>query len=134
MMSLGTDFETYAKWQGFVEEPAAKDFVARKVHTIALKKVKGTHWNVIKCQERLGDCSEAAVRQATINLNSRVWKSLEGSLPKLYCIDLAEAYVMQESVNLRIFGEKKRYDLPSPNGGLHEKPSAKGRTGKENRY
>ncbi len=34
MMSLGTDFETHAKWQGSIEEPGAKDFIARKVHTI----------------------------------------------------------------------------------------------------
>ncbi len=36
---LGTDFEKRAKWQGFVEEPAAKDFVARKVRTIEWNKV-----------------------------------------------------------------------------------------------
>jgi hypothetical protein len=70
MMSLGTDFETHANWQGYVEVPTAKDFVARKVHTITLRKVKGTHWNAIKCQERLGNHPEAVVRQATINLNS----------------------------------------------------------------
>ncbi len=29
--SLGTNFEMHAKWQGYVEEPAAKDFIARKV-------------------------------------------------------------------------------------------------------
>ncbi len=52
--SLGTDFEMHAYWQGYVEVPAAKDFVARKVHTITLSKVQGTHWNGIKCQERLG--------------------------------------------------------------------------------
>jgi hypothetical protein len=46
--SLGTDFKTHVKWQGYVEEPAAKDFFARKVHTIALSKVQGTHWNAIK--------------------------------------------------------------------------------------
>jgi hypothetical protein len=34
MMSLGTDFEMHANWQGYVEVPAAKDFIARKVHTI----------------------------------------------------------------------------------------------------
>jgi hypothetical protein len=89
MTSLGTDFETHAKWQGYIEEPTAKDFVARKVHTIALNKVQGTHWNVIKCQECLGNHPEAVIRQATINLNLRVWKSLEDSLPELYCIDLA---------------------------------------------
>ena len=33
MTSLGTDFETHAIWQGYVEDPAAKDFVARKACT-----------------------------------------------------------------------------------------------------
>jgi hypothetical protein len=87
-----------------------------------------------KCKERLGDCPEAVVRLATINLNSQVWKSLEDSFPELYCIDLVEAYVMQESVSLRILGEEKRYDLRLPNGCLHEKPLEKGGTGKEIRY
>jgi hypothetical protein len=124
----------HATWQGYVEVPAAKDFVARKVRTFALSEVQGTHWNAIKCQERLGNRPEAVVRQATINLNSRVWKSHEDSLPKLYCIDLVEAYVTRESVSSRILGEKKRYDSQSPNGCLHEKPSAKGGTGKKNWY
>jgi hypothetical protein len=34
MTSFGTDFEMHAIWQGYVEEPAAKDFVARKAFTI----------------------------------------------------------------------------------------------------
>jgi hypothetical protein len=38
MTSLGTDFEMQAKWQGNIDEPAAKDFVARKAHTIALSE------------------------------------------------------------------------------------------------
>jgi hypothetical protein len=63
-MSLGTDFEMHAMWQGYVEEPAAKDFVARKVHTIELNKVQGTHWNANKCQEHLGNHPEAVVRQS----------------------------------------------------------------------
>jgi hypothetical protein len=33
---------------------------------------------------------------------SQVWKSLWDSFPELYCIDLAEAYVMRESVSSRI--------------------------------
>jgi hypothetical protein len=103
MTSLGTDFEMHAKWQGSVEEPAAKDFVARKVCTIELNKVEGTNWNANKCKERLGSCPEAVNRQATINLDSRVWKSLGHSLPELYCIDLVEAYVTQENVSLRNF-------------------------------
>jgi hypothetical protein len=38
MTSLRTDFEMHAIWQGYNEEPAAKDFVARKACTIALKE------------------------------------------------------------------------------------------------
>jgi hypothetical protein len=95
------------KWQGSVEEPAAKDFFARKVRTIELNKVHGTSWNAIKCKERLGSCPEAVIRQATINLDSRVWKSLGDFFPKLYCIDLAEAFVTQESVSLRIYVKRK---------------------------
>jgi hypothetical protein len=48
MTSLGTDFKKHAKWQGSIEESAAKDFVARKVRTIKLNKMKGTHWNANK--------------------------------------------------------------------------------------
>jgi hypothetical protein len=83
----------HAKWQGSIEEPTVKDFLAMKFHTIELNKVQGTNWNAIKCKELLGSCPEAVVRQATINLYSRVWKSLEDSLPELFCVDLAEAYV-----------------------------------------
>jgi hypothetical protein len=36
MMSLVTDFEMNASWQGSVEEPTAKDFIVRKARTIAL--------------------------------------------------------------------------------------------------
>jgi hypothetical protein len=84
-----------------------KDFVARKANTIALSKVQGTNWNVIKCKERLGNCPEAVIGQATINLYLGVWKSLEDSLSELYWVDLAEAYVTQESASLRVFVTKK---------------------------
>jgi hypothetical protein len=107
MTSLGTDFETHAKWQESVEEPAAKDFVARKVRTIKLTEVQGTSWNVIKCEVRLRSHPEAVVRQATINLYSQAWKYLGDSFPKLYCVDLAEAHVMQESVRSRIYVRRK---------------------------
>jgi hypothetical protein len=134
MTSLGTDFEKHAKWQGSIEEPASKDFVAKKVHTIEWNKVQGTIYNAIKCKKRLRSCPETVARQATINLYSGVWKSLGDFFPELYCIDLAEAYVMQENVSLEILHEKKRYDLQSPNGRSHKKPLAKGGTGKESRY
>jgi hypothetical protein len=134
MMSLGTDFKKRAKWQGSVEEPTAKDFIERKVCTIKWNEVQGNIWNAIKCKEHLRSHPEAVIRQATINLYSQVWKSLGDFFPKLYCVDLAEAYVMQENVSLEILREKKRYDLRLPNGRSHNKPSTKGGTGKESRY
>jgi hypothetical protein len=42
MTSLGTDFETHAIWQGYIEDPATKDFVARKARTIAFSKAQVT--------------------------------------------------------------------------------------------
>ncbi len=68
MTFLGTDFEKRAKWQGYVEEPAAKNFVVRKVHTIKWNEVQETIWNTIRCKECLRSCPAAVVRQATINL------------------------------------------------------------------
>ncbi len=65
---LGTDFEKCAIWQGFVEEPAAKNFVVRKVRTIEWNKVLGISWNAIRCKERLRSHPAAVLRQATINL------------------------------------------------------------------
>ncbi len=42
MTSFVTDFETHAIWQGYLEDPAAKDFLARKTRTIALSKAQGS--------------------------------------------------------------------------------------------
>jgi hypothetical protein len=70
MTSLKIDFEAHAYRQEYVEAPTAKDFVARKARTIALSKAQGTHWNVIKSKECLGNCPKAVIRQATINLDS----------------------------------------------------------------
>jgi hypothetical protein len=69
MMSFGTDFETHAIWQGYAEDPAAKDFVARKACTITLRKAQGSCHNTSNNQPY-----------------SRVWKSLEDSIPELYCV------------------------------------------------
>jgi hypothetical protein len=44
----------HAIWQGYIEEPTAKDFVARKAGPIALSEAQGTPWDVIKCELRLG--------------------------------------------------------------------------------
>jgi hypothetical protein len=70
MTSLGTAFEMHAYWQGYAEEPAAKELVARKACTIASGKAQGTHWNMIKCKEHCGNPPEAVIGQATINLDS----------------------------------------------------------------
>ncbi len=47
MTSLGTDFEMHAIWQGYVEYPAAKDFVARKARTITLCEARGTQQSTL---------------------------------------------------------------------------------------
>ena len=67
-----TDFKKRAIWQGSIEEPAAKDFLARKIRTIEWNKVLGTSWNAIRCKEHLRSCPAAVVRQATINLIHKV--------------------------------------------------------------
>jgi hypothetical protein len=42
MTSFVTDFEMHAIWQEYVEDPTAKDFVARKARTIAFSKAQGS--------------------------------------------------------------------------------------------
>jgi hypothetical protein len=69
MTSFGTDFEMHAIWQGYVEDPAAKDFVARKACTITLSEVQGS-------------CHKIRDNQPY----SRVWKFLGDSIPKLYWV------------------------------------------------
>jgi hypothetical protein len=61
MTSLGTDFEMHAIWQGYIEDPAAKDFLARKARFMQ------------------------SARNPTINLIHE-WKSLRDSIPKLYFV------------------------------------------------
>jgi hypothetical protein len=71
MTSLRTDFEMHAIWQGYVEDPAAKDFVARKACIFAMSEAQGS-------------CHKTSNNQPY----SRVWKSLGDSILKLYCIAL----------------------------------------------
>ncbi len=47
MTSLGTDFEMHAIRHGYVEYPAAKDFVAKNARTIALCKAQGTRQSTL---------------------------------------------------------------------------------------
>ncbi len=71
MTSFGTDFERHAIWQGYIEDLAAKDFVVRKAHTIALSKAQAQ-----------GSCHKTSDNQPY----SRVWKSIGDSIPELYCV------------------------------------------------
>ncbi len=71
MTSFGTDFETHAIWQEYVEDPAAKDFIARKACTIAMSEARGS-------------CHKASNNQPY----SGVRKSLGESIPELFCIAL----------------------------------------------
>jgi hypothetical protein len=80
-MFLGTDFKKRAIWQGSVEEPAAKDFVARKVCTIEWNEVLGTSWNAIRCKERLRSRPAPVIRQATINLTHKFGNPLGIPVP-----------------------------------------------------
>jgi hypothetical protein len=68
MTSIVTDFEKHDKCQGYVENPTAKNFLVRKVHTFEWNEVQGTIWNAIKCEECLRSHPAAVIRQATINL------------------------------------------------------------------
>jgi hypothetical protein len=90
-----------------VNPSAPKEFLAKKTHTIASGKAQGTYWYRIKCKECFGNPLGAVIRQATINLDAQIWKSLEDSLPKMYCADLTEAYVTQESTRSSRLCEQK---------------------------
>jgi hypothetical protein len=96
MTSFVTDFETHAIWQGYVEDPAAKGFVARKARTIALSEARGS------CHKKTSNNQPY----------SRVWKSLGDSIPELYCIawlGLGHAKKCQ----FEDFCEKEGYELCS---------------------
>ncbi len=69
MTSFVTDFEMHAIWQGYIEDPAVKHFVARKACTIALSEAQGS-------------CHKTSDNQPY----SQVWKSLGDSIPKLYSV------------------------------------------------
>jgi hypothetical protein len=92
MTSFVTDFETHAIWQGYIEDPTAKDFVARKARTIALSKAQGS-------------CHKISDNQPY----SRVWKSLGDSIPELYSIAwLGLGHTRK--CQFEDFGERERYD------------------------
>ncbi len=85
-----------------------KGFCSKEGSHYQIEQRQGADWNTISCKEHLGSCPEAVVRQATINLDSLFWKSFGDSLPELYCVDLAKAYVTQENVSWRNFAWEEK--------------------------
>jgi hypothetical protein len=81
MTSLGTDFETHAIWQGYIEDPAAKDFVARKACTITLSEEQGTRQSTLFMSLEIswGFLSRAVLRSLA-GLKSRKKVSVWGFL------------------------------------------------------
>ncbi len=114
MTSLRTDFEMHAKWQGSIEEPAAKDFCCEGGLHYWIER---SAWNPLgrkQVPRALGESSRSCRQTSNNQPLFTSWKSLGDSLPELYCIDLAEAYVTQESVSSRILLKRK--------GMIHDSP------------
>jgi hypothetical protein len=81
MTSLRTDFEMHAIRQGYIEYPAAKDFVARKACTIALCEARGTRQSTLIHELEIpwGFHSRAVLRSLA-GLMSREKVSVQGFL------------------------------------------------------
>jgi hypothetical protein len=92
MMTFVTDFEMHAIWQGYVEDPIAKDFVARKAHTIALSKARGS-------------CHKTSDNQPIHEFGY----PFGDSIPGLYCVAwLGQGHARK--CQSKDFCEKERYD------------------------
>ncbi len=100
--SLGTDFEKCAIWQGSVEEPAAKDFCSKEGLHYQMEQSARNHLERNQVQRAPEKLSSSCRQTSNNQPYSQVQKSLWDFFPGLYCVDLAKAYVMQESVSLRI--------------------------------
>jgi hypothetical protein len=92
MMSFMTDFETHAIWQGYVEDPTVKDFIARKARTIALSKVRGS-------------CHKTSDNQPI----HKFGYPFGDSIPGLYCVAwLGQGHARK--CQSKDFCEKERYE------------------------
>ncbi len=87
-----TDSETHAIWQGCVEDPAAKDFVARKAHTIALSKAQGS-------------CHQTSNNQPI----HKFGYPFGDSIPGLYCVAW-QGQGHARKCQFEDFCEKERYE------------------------
>jgi hypothetical protein len=103
MMPLGTDFETHAIWQGYVEEPAAKDFVQGRPTLLQWAKHEELTgmWSSVKSAWELSrNCHRTSNNQPLFTSLDIPW----GFLTQAVLWYLAEAYVTRES-ELEDFGE-----------------------------
>ncbi len=81
MTSLGTDFEMLAIWKGYIEDPAAKVFVARKARTIALSKAQGTQQSTLFTSLEIHcEFHTRAVLHSLVGLMSQEKMSVQGFL------------------------------------------------------
>jgi hypothetical protein len=87
-----TDFEMHAIWQGYIKDPAAKDFIARRARTITLSEAQGS-------------CHKTSNNQPY----SQVWQSLEDSIPELYCVAW-RGLGHTRKCQFENFCEKERYE------------------------
>ncbi len=80
MTSLRNDFEMHA-WQGYFDDPTAKDFVVRKACTIALSKAQGIRQSALfmSLEISLGFLTRAVLRSLA-GLMSRKKVSVQGFL------------------------------------------------------
>jgi hypothetical protein len=107
-----TDFEMHAIWQGYVEDPSAKDFVARKVCTIALSEARGS-------------CHKTSNNQPIHKFGYPFGDSIHG----LYCVAwLGRGHARK--CRSKDFLRKKGMNRVQSNGRSYQKPSAKGGKGK----
>ncbi len=111
-----------------------KDFCSKEGLHYCIEQSARNPLGSDQVQRALGNCPEAVIGPATINLVSQVWKSLGDSLPKLYWVTkwrlMSREKVRDQGLSVE---RKERFDTRSPNGHLHPKPLAKGGKGKENR-
>ncbi len=89
-----------------VEAGAMASRAHELTHTIAPGNAQGTYWDRMRCGKCFGNFMGAVKRQASINPDSQIWKYFEDSLPKMYCVELAEAYVTQGKNKLKAYVNK----------------------------
>jgi hypothetical protein len=128
MTSLGTDFEMHVIWQRYVEEPAGKDFVARKAHTITLSKVQGTQQSTLFMSlkipwgflTRAVLCSLAGLMPRKKSVSSRILVSKKGMIC-VHPMDVHTRNLLRKAGRGRITGSESTTRFPQ--ASCFEKPT-----------